>query len=317
MIMRSVSSAIIVAIVVLALVGCGSKCGDLPGTVATVNGEAISCNDFVGQMNARVGHDILGNIIEQNIIMQWAKKSGVAPTDAQVDQQIELAKDRGQYDDQVKALGEAELRNEMRSFQARANLAKKYIKISDKEIQQAYDSMKTRFVRGPRKYVAAIINSDKAKLEKAEKELKDGKDFDTVAQQYADRRVSPRPPLRVWVVEDQQGMPPAILKAAKDTKVGETSGVVALSQQMGAGTFVILKVIREQGAIDKKLKDVRGEVIDTIALQKSSYDPDFTKKLNEKIKSAKVEVNIPQFKDLVDQYKNMPEATGMMMPPPQ
>lgn len=313
--MRSAASAIIVIMIALALAGCGSKCGDLPGTIATVNGEAISCGDFASQMNARVGREVLQNMIEQDIILQWAEKAGVPPTDAQVDKQIQIQKDEGQYDEQVKALGEEMLKQELTKMVARVNLAKKYVKITDAEVAQGYESMKPRFVRGPRKYVAVIINADKAKLEKADKEIKDGKDFDEVAKKYSDRRVSPRPPLKIWVAEGQQGMPPALLKAAKDTAVDKTSGVVELSQPMGPSTNILIKVLDSQPAINKKLADVREEVKDTVALQKSQYDPDFSKKLNEKMKAAKVEINIPRYEDLTEQFKNPPEPTAMMPGP--
>ena len=61
--MRLAALALMVFLIALALVGCGSKCGDLPKTVATVNGEAISCSTFVNQMNSRMGRDILGNLM--------------------------------------------------------------------------------------------------------------------------------------------------------------------------------------------------------------------------------------------------------------
>jgi foldase protein PrsA len=309
--MRSALLAIIVVIVALAIAGCGSKCGDLPGTVATVNGEEITCGDFASQMNVRVGREVLQNMIEQDIIMQWAEKAGVPPTEAQVDKQLQLQKDEGQYEEQVKVFGEDMIKRETSNLQARMNLAKKYIKISDAEIEQAYDSMKMRYVRGPRRNVAVILNPDKAKLEKAEKELKDAKDFDEVAKKYG---VGSKSPIKTWVFEGQQGMPPEVVAASKDTKQGKTSGIVALSTPTGEKTFFILKVLDSQPAINKKLADVRDEVADMVALQKSQFDPDFTKKLNAKMKAAKVEIKMPQYEDLTEHFKNPPDQSGMMMP---
>lgn len=312
--MRIFVWALTIVLLALALAGCGTKCGDLPGTVASVNGKDIELAEYVNLMNARIGRDVLSSLIEQHIVAQWAETDGVAPTDAQVEKQIKYLKDERQYDEQVKILGEEEVKRELRNLQARINLSKKYTNISDDELEQGYNGMKTRFVRGPRKYVALIVNADKAKLDKAQKDIKGGKDFDEVAQDYADRRVSPRPPLKMWIVEGQQGMPEALTNAAKKTKDGEVSGVVTLSGQGGDSTHFIMKVLASQGAINKKLEQVRGEVEDAIAMQKSQYDPTFTKQLNEKIKAAKIEVNIPQYKDLVEQFKNPPEQPNMTMP---
>jgi len=304
--MRLAALALIVIVAALAFAGCGSKCGDLPGTVATVNGKPISCSDFVNKMTMATGHEILSNMIQQDIIMQWAEKEGVAPTDAQVERQIKLQKEAGTYDDQVKLLGEAGLKSELRNVQARINLAKKLTKITDQEVQMAYDMMKsTRFVHGPRKYLAIIVNPSKVKLQEAEKALKDRKNFEDVAQQYSDRRMSPRPPLNLWVSKNQQGMPDAVVKAAEKTKEGQMSGIVAFP-----GAYLIFKVMKTEGAIDKKLKDVRDEVVDTVAIQKSQSDPDLQRKLNTKLKAAKIEVNVERFKDLTKQFQNPPEPAS-------
>lgn len=308
--MRIAALALIVVTFALALAGCGSKCGDLPGTVATVNGKAISCGDFATQMNARAGRDVLTSMIQQDIINQWAEKAGVAPTDSQIEKQIKLLKDEGQYDDQVQALGENVVKNEVRNAQARVNLAKKFLKITDQEVEQTYNAMKAqRFVHGPRKFVAVILNPDKSKLEEAQTALKDGKNFDEVARKYDSHTLSPRPPAKMWT---QESWPAALLKTAKETKEGETSAVVTLSQKQGPTSFVIIKVLRSQGAVNKALADVREDVVDTIAVQKSQYDPDFIKKLQDKMKSAKIEINIPQYKDLTEQFKEPPEQSPMM-----
>jgi hypothetical protein len=308
--MRSAALALIIAILALALAGCGSKCGDLPGTVAKVNDEAISCTNYVNQLNARAGRQVLSNMIEKSIIMQWAKEAGVPPTDAQVDKQIALMKSEGQYDDQAKVLGEDVLRSELVMAQARLNLAKKYVKISDKEIQQIYDRMKpSRFVHGPRKFVALIVNSDKTKLEAALSQIKSGKSFDQVAEKYSDRAATPYPPLKMWVGD---GTLPALASAVKDKSKGETTDVVSLPQQ---GTNVIMKVLDTQGAVNKKLDQVRDDVIDTIAIQKSQFDPDFVKKLNEKKKAARIQIDIPRYKDVSDEFKNPQQAMPMMPGP--
>lgn len=310
--MRLYISVLIVFLFAVAIVGCGSKCGDLPGTVATVNGKAITCSDFVNQMNMRTGREVLTGMIEQDILKQWAEEEDVAPTDEQIEKQIALQKEEGQYEEQVKVLGEAGLKRELRSVQTRMNLAKKFIKVTDEEIEQAYEGMKARFVRGPRKQVAIIVNPEKAKLEEALKAIKDGGDFDEVAQKYSDRRVTPRPPLKIWVVDGQPGMPEELAKAAKDTKLNEVSGVVTLEQGTGQTTTLILKVVASQGAIDKKLKDVKDDVADAIVMHKSQFDSDFMKKLNAKLKAAKVEVKIEQYKDLPKQFENPPEMPDMM-----
>jgi hypothetical protein len=314
--MRLAFLALIVVMTAFALVGCGSKCGDIPSTVATVNGKSIDCTSYVNTLNARAGRDALGSMIEQQVVLQWADKAGVAPTDSQIQRQADALKDAGQYDDQLEALGEAGLKAELTSAQARINLSRKYVKTDDKEVEQAYEFMKPRFVHGPRKFVAAIISAKKSKIEDAEKAIKDGKDFDEVARKYGEAPSPPQsPPLKAWV-DLEATQQPELTKEVKATKEGETSGIITLKDRSGQESFVIVKVLRKGGAANKSLKDAREEVMDAIAYQKSVRDPDFAGKLSAKLKAAKIEVNIKQYKGLVEQIKNQPPP-GAMPPPGQ
>lgn len=312
--MRLAFLALIVVMTALAFVGCGtSKCGDIPSTVATVNGKAIDCTDYVSMLNARAGSEVLKSMVERQVIVQWADKAGVAPTDKQIQRQIDMLKDAGQYDDQLEVLGEAGMKAELDSAQARINLARKYMKIDDKEVGQGYEYMKQKFVHGPRKFVEAIISSDKSKIEDADKALKDGKDFADVAKKYGE---TPRPPLKAWI--DLEGkMQPELTKQVKDTKEGKVSGIITLKDPSGRESFVIVKVVRTGPAENKSLKAASEEVKDAIAYQKSQMDPDFTEKLNAKLKAAKIEIKIEQFKDLAEQFKNPQPGPGMMPPPGQ
>jgi len=304
-----------IAVVAMAISGCGTKVPGVPGTVARVNGKGISASTYLDQVSRRVGQDVLRNLIEQQIIVQWADEEKTPATKEQVQKQIDILKRDGAYDDQVKMMGEDNLKSEIEAAQARINLARKFTKIAPQQLQQVYDSMKQRYIHGKRKQILAIINPDSIKLEEALKKIKEGKDFDEVAAEYTDRRFSMRGPIKVWVDLDQPaGMPAAIVKAAKDTKMGEVSDVVSFGQPNGPTQSAILKVAQEQPKENKALKDVKPEVESMAALQNSQMDPVFARKLNSQLKAAKVEVDIKEFKDLVYSFKNPPEPSPMMMP---
>ena len=316
MIMRRAASAISASVALaLTLMGCGTKVPGVPGTVATVNGKAISASTYLDQLNRRMGEEVLRNLIEQQVVLQWAAEEKVAPTAEQVRKQIELLKQDGSYDDQVKLMGEDNLKFEIEAAQARINLAKKFGKISSRQLEQAYESMKRRFVHGPRKQVAVAINSDSSKLEEALKKIKAGMDFDSAAAEYGDRRFMMRGPIKIWVdFENPSGLPQPIVKAAKDTKVGQVSDVVSFGEPGVSSQNAILKVIREQPKLNKSLKDAKSDVESMVALQMSQMDPAFIRKLNAQLKDAKIEVNIKQFADLARSFKNPPEPSSVMPP---
>ncbi len=309
-------AALVVAVVAVAvLVGCGTKVAGVPDTVASVNGQSISSGEYLGQISRRFGQDMLRNMIEQKIVLQWAKEEKVSPTDEQIDKQIETLKREGSYDDQVKYLGEDGLRNEVRAMQARINLARKTLTPTEEEIKQTYDAMKQRYVHPARKQVAIIINSKKSDVEEAAKKLKAGENLDQVSAQYSNRQFSMRGPIKIWVDDSQAGLPQELSQAAKKTKEGGVCKPFALTPPGSPTQYAVLKVLHDQPKANTPLSKVKSEVEDTLLFQKSQSDPDFVNALNERMKDAKVEVNIDQFKDLVYQFKNPPEPQ-MMMPQP-
>lgn len=317
-IMRKASLVVVgMAAVAFALQGCGTKVPGVPSNVAVVNGESISATTYLDEVNRRIGQDVLRNMIEQKVIVQWAKEEDVPVTDEQVKKQIAVLEREGQYEDQAKFMGEAGLKSEITAMQARINLAKKFTTINDEDLQRVYDMMKSRYVHGPRKQVALIINSDKGKLDDAAKALKSGKEFEQAATEYTDSRMSARGPIKIWVDEEQaaMGFPPELLKNAKSTKINETSKVFTIGQTGQPTQHVLLKVLREQPKESKKWSEVKEELENTAAMQNAQMDPDFQKKLNEKLKDAKIEVKIKEFEQIVQGFKNPPEPSPMMMSP--
>jgi hypothetical protein len=305
-------------VVVIAVAGCGTKVPGVPDPVAKVNGKAIPASTYLEQASRRFGQDLLRNMIEQSIVLQWAEEEKVPPTDEQINRQIDALKRDGAYDEQVKVLGEAGLKQEIAAMQARVNLARKDIEISKSDLQQTYDTMKQRYVHPPRKQVALIISSKQSDMKEAAKKAKSGEDFDKVAAEYSGQQyASFRGPMKFWLEENQPGMPPELAKATKETKLGEIGGPVKLAAPSGPTQYVVLKVIQEQPRMNKALKDVKAEVEDAALFQKSQSDPGFIEKLNERMKNAKIEVGISEFKNLAFAFKNPPEPPPVPMSAPQ
>ncbi|MCL5102913.1 MAG: SurA N-terminal domain-containing protein [Armatimonadetes bacterium] len=300
----------VVAAIVFVIAGCGTKTTVVPDVVAKVNGQEISGSDYLDQAHRAAGRQVLSNLIEQSILVQWAKDEGVPVTDEQVNKAIESLKRDGIYDEQLKYTGEAGLKALVQSQQARANLVNKMAKPSDEETKSAYEMMKTRYVHGPRRQVAVIINNKKAKIEDAAKRIKDGEDFDTVAIDC-----SAMGSVKLWLEKNQPMVPPELLKAAWDTKVGEVSGPVNVSMGGQPTQWVVLKVLKDQPKVDLAFKDVKEEVETAAAAQKFQQDPEFGRKLNEKKKEAKIEIELADYKEVAAQFKNPPEPMpGMGMP---
>lgn len=320
--MRRLAFVALLAIVAaIVLAGCGGpKVEGVPGTVATVNGTGISAEDYLGEMHRKMGQQALKTLIERQILLDWAKKDKVAPTDAQVDKYISVLKREMQYDQFVKTLGETGLRQELERRQALVNLSKKMSPVTDKEVKAQYDRMKMTYVHGPRKFVAVIIGMDKKSIEAAAKKVKGGADFDETAQEYSVSRA----PIKTWIDVERKELPAELVAVVKDTKVGAVSKVFALGQTGMPTNYGVLKVMKSEGKGDKSLDDVKGEVEDEVALQKTQpgMDPTFSKaaeafdkKFTDMKKNAKIQIDIPQYRGVIQDFK--PAPMPMMYGGPQ
>lgn len=299
----------------VALSGCGAKVEGVPNVVATVDGEEITAEQYLTQLHRMFGRDVLRNLIEQAIIVKWAADEKVPVTQEQIDKAIEALKRDGEYEDRVKMLGEDGLRRQLEVEQAVTNLAKKLYKIKDSEIEEAYAMRQSSYVHGPRKRVALVIVDEQKKIEEAAKKIKDGGDFDQVAAEYMSSPFGPPGPFKTWVDPDAEGLPNELAKAVKDTKVGEVSKVFKIESPDGSSVqYGLLKVVAEQGKADLKVEDVRSELEKIVAMQKIQMESaDFQKRLNERKKKAKIQINSDDLKAVAASFKNPPEPPA---PPP-
>ncbi len=314
----------IAGISALLLGGCGRGVSvpGVPSTVAKVNGDNITASTYLDQLNRMAGKQVLRQMMEQAVLLQWAKSENVTPTEDQIKKQADVLKSDGSYDDQVKVLGKEGMQSQLAVQQAVINLAKKFYTFSDADLKAIYDqpTVRQRFVHGPRKRVAIIINSDQSKLEEAAKQAKSGKDFDEVANEYSTSRSGMTGAIPLgWIDPNQPNLPnvPAPLvatlaNATKETKVGDVSKVLMLSKPGQPSQFGLLKVLAEQPKENKNFQQAKDELTDMAALQKAQSDSDFQTRLNDQKKDAKIEVNIPEFRDLVQSFKNPPPPNPMM-----
>ncbi len=306
--------ALAVAAVALVITGCGTKVDGVPGTVATVNGESINADEYLAQVSRTAGQQVLRGMIEQSLMVQWAAKEKVPVTDEQVNAQLEAIKRSGEYDDRAKAVGENGVEKQLLVEQAVTNLSKKFYKISNDDLKNAYDANQSNFKHGPRKRIGLILTDDKKKADEAAKKLKDGEDLNEVGAQYsANNPFGQSGPIEAWVDPEMQGLPTPLAKAIKDTKVGGISKVFELPSGTDTKNYGVIKILKEQDEVDLEPKDVKPELEKMVAMRKiQENSEDFQKRLNDWKKKAKIEVNIADFKGIVAGIKNPPPP--MMAP---
>ncbi len=298
----------VIVILGIMLAGCANKSG-LPDSVAKVDGKSIPGSMYYEYLSATWGRQILPMLIEQQVLLNWAEKENVPVTEEQLEKQIANMKRDGTYEDQISSVGDEQtLKDRYKEIQARMNLGKKLYKFTDAELRTLYNNpgMKRRYVHGPRKRVVLVVSTDKKKIDQAQKAITGGMDIEAAAIKYSDPQLVIGGPAKTSV-EQGQG-PEGLQKAAANTKLNELSKPFTFTAGQLGTLHAIMKVTGEQPKSNLKFAEVKNEVRDMAALQKVMSDPDFQKKLDARKKNAKIEIELPQYKYLVDSIKNPPEA---------
>lgn len=215
------------AVVGLILNGCSSGGAEVHDNqiAATVNGRNIMLSEVERQVNQQAGGDtssfnqlqmaqarlqVLNSLIQREVLFQRAEREKVLPTEAQIDGAIATQKQNSgmtseDFDKSLKAqnLSMETLREEARKDLAIAALQDKYsgkIEISDREVEEFYNSNRTRFknergvalamiVVDPADNSSTGINDDakneadaKLKIDNIYQQLQGKADFATVAR---------------------------------------------------------------------------------------------------------------------------------------
>lgn len=309
-------------------------------TVATVNGEPITRGEVESAMQ-RVkqfsqGNDanavqfegmMLGQLVDQAILRSEAKKQGLTVSDADVDKQFaEMKKGadgKEMSDSDFRArlaeqgISENQLRDEIRRGLSGKVVMDKIAaqqKVTEEDLRNEYEEVKLRHI-----LVSTSKLPDaqaKAKAEKILAEVKAGKDFATLANEYSDdpgnapidpKTKKPGPKkggFMDWAMANTYV--PEFAAAAVALKPGETSGLV--KTQFG---YHIIKLEDKRAKLPKDFDKDKAKLLEDLKQKRASKpQQDF---IDQARKTAKIEWKDPAFKWKYD-YNKLNGAMGMMMP---
>lgn len=109
--------------------------------IFSVNGEGVSRRDIDSQLEQQAGPNVKALFVERLLVNQAAKKEGVAPTDAEVEDEFNRRREENwQFARQVEGYpwlaGEA--KKQIRQEYAKIRLLAKKVPVTEEEIQEAY-----------------------------------------------------------------------------------------------------------------------------------------------------------------------------------
>lgn len=147
-ILKSLAFWIVLFVISLIVVDYVVQYLNYHASVAVVNGERISRNDFYDKLEQRYGTSIVSQMIDEVLVYQEAETEGVTITDEEIQEQIdELEEQYGGEDilnEELKALGitREQLRRQIETTLLVERMLQSEIEITDEEAQNFFDEYK-------------------------------------------------------------------------------------------------------------------------------------------------------------------------------
>lgn len=290
-----------VGAVAIVLAGCGKG-----GDVATVNGQNVSRADFCKYMQARVGKQMLSQMLNGRVTLALAEKEGVSPSDKDVDAYYKTFSKMMDVSAILEQSGLTpdDLKSELKVQIADQNIDEKAFgkDITDASVKQMYEMQKSRYDIPERVKVDLVFFKTKAAADKAYAEIQKGKTLEDITATPSPENSSVIP----QVIQKGPGMSPVLVKAAFDTPEGQVSKPFETEVQPGQKQWIILKSGKKTPAVKISFDEAKPIIKGELAKMKASGDTQYQKKLAEQRKAIKVVVLDPGLKS-VEKELNKPQ----------
>jgi foldase protein PrsA len=261
--------------------------------IAIINNVPITTGDFYDKISGLVGREVLSYIIDEALVRQAARRSGIAVTQAEIDRELGIYREAaGENFNAFLAeygMTEADFRKTLEMSLLVFKVSTKDVQVTDEDIAGYYESHKADYTIPERVRASHILVETEQDAEEIIELLARGADFQSLARERSLDTNSARVggdlgyfPRGAMVVEFEQ--------AAFSMAVGETSGIV--KSQFG---YHILQVTDRTETQIIPLENV-SESIERLI--KSEHALDFKQLVAELRRDSAIVVFDPRFSDL-------------------
>ncbi|WP_053220445.1 peptidylprolyl isomerase [Virgibacillus senegalensis] len=284
--MKKIALSASLAVGILALSACSS---DDPETVVETDSGNVSKEEFYQELKDQNGETVL-----QQLVMKKVLEGNYEVDDDQVQEELDSLKE--QYGDQFDMVlqqsgfsDEDEFKEVLRLNMLQEQAVTEDIEVSDEEIEQRYENMKTDLE------ARHILVGDEETANEVKQKLDDGGDFAELAKEYSTDPGSKENggELGTFGVGD---MVPEFEEAAYNLEVDEISEPVQTSN----GWHIIQVTDRKDAEEEvEPLEDIRDQIRRDIASTKVE-DAAAQEKIQQLMEDANIDVKIDDFEDLFE-----------------
>jgi parvulin-like peptidyl-prolyl isomerase len=158
--------------------------------VVAVNGTVIDSRAFYRRLETAAGPQTIRTMVSEEMEYQYAKKLGVAPTDAQVNARYAEASKQAGFEQWLAGKGQSadDFKLSIRSNLSRLAVLTRGMNISDAEVHRYYainadkKNPNARYYTPASASIAVIVTKTQAQSESALAQLSSGKTFEAVAK---------------------------------------------------------------------------------------------------------------------------------------
>ncbi|MFD1955037.1 peptidylprolyl isomerase [Paenibacillus thailandensis] len=182
----AISAVLAIALVVVLVNPPFSSGSD---AVANVNGDKITKDELYDEMVAQGGSSTLGNMITMKLIEQAADDAGVTVTDADIDAEVTRLQDQVGGADALDSMlmqynmTMDDLREESETQVIVRKILEPQANVTDQDIEDYYNANKDSFATPEQVRASHILVATKEEAEAIKKQLDEGADFATLAEE--------------------------------------------------------------------------------------------------------------------------------------
>jgi len=237
--------------------------GDNETVVASVDGEKITRQQWMAEMERYYGKETLQRMVNDKVMKKAAKEYNIDVTDEEIDLELSLMISSSEMDSSMRQLGEDELKKQIRSQLILEKVLTKDVIIDEEEMENYYKENASLY-NIPATYRAKlIVVNTKDDAEKVLKELDEGSNFSVSARERSVEQVSASLGGDIGYITKNSNVDPAIVKALQQLEKSEISEPVLLRD----GRYGIVQVDEKIEGKSFKYKEVKEHIKRVLAME--------------------------------------------------
>ncbi|MBP2242605.1 foldase protein PrsA [Cytobacillus eiseniae] len=231
--------------------------------VAKVGKEKITRQDWLNEMEARYGKEILSELVDQKIIETAGKKYGIKISDQAIDRELMVIKTMYGSSVGYQSGEEEKWKQQIKNSLMLEELLTKDVKVSEEELKKYFEQNESQFNLPDSYHISKIVVNSKEEAEQTVKELEQGSNFAVLAMERSvDEFTASLGGDAGYVNEDSERYSKEFIQTIKNIKPGKWSKPIKLED-----TYAIVQLHEYIKGKEYAFKEVKDEIRRLIAVE--------------------------------------------------